>query len=296
MSPGLLAELAAVIAPIIICAGIGYGWALREQAYPAEFVSRLVMWIGTPSLIIATLDRVELPTAILLQTGSAAIVVVAITTAVFGILLHLARLDRAVLLGPLVFPNCGNMGLPLALFAFGETGLALALAFFVAMTLMHYTLGVVISAGWDRSRQVLRTPMVWAALIAITLQVAGLTLPRWLGNSLTLLGGTAIPLMLFTLGVSLASVRVRGLGRAALFSLLRLLGGALAGWAVAALFSLEGVARSVVILQAAMPAAVLNYMLAVQQGNDGREVAGIVVTSTLLSFVTLPLLLGWLLA
>lgn len=296
MNPALFAELAAVIAPVVICAAIGFGWARSAQTFPAEFVSRLVMWIGTPSLIIATLNQVELPTAVLLQTGAAALLVVAITITVFGIMLRLARMDQSTMLGPLVFPNCGNMGLPIALFAFGDAGLALALAFFVAMSLMHFTVGVVISAGWSQSGQVLRTPVVWAALIAIGLHLADLTLPRWMGNTLSLLGGITIPLMLITLGVSLASIRVHALGRALQMSLLRLLGGALAGFVVASLFSLEGVARSVVILQAAMPAAVLNYMLALQQGKDAREVAGIVVLSTLLSFITLPLLLAWLLA
>jgi len=295
MNGALLAELFAVIAPIVICASVGFGWARSPLDYPADFVRRMVMWIGTPSLILATLDQVEMPSALLLQTGAAALTIVAITTVTFGILLRGIGLDRAAYLPPLVFPNCGNMGLPVALFAFGDTGLALALAFFVAMTLMHFTVGLVISVGWGQISQVLRTPVVWAALMAVTLHLTGVSLPRWMGNTLSLLGGLTIPLMLITLGVSLASLRVHGMGHTLYLSMLRLLGGAMAGWLVASLFSLEGIARSVVILQAAMPAAVLNYMLALQHGRAAREVAGIVVISTLLSFISLPLLLAWLL-
>ncbi len=295
MNLPLLAELFAVIAPVMICAAVGFGWARSPLEYPGDFVRRMVMWIGTPCLILATLDQVEIPSALLLQTGAAAVTVVAITMVVFGILLRVLGLDRAAFLPPLLFPNCGNMGLPVALFAFGDTGLALALAFYVAMTLMHFTLGMVISVGWGQISQVLRTPVVWAALIAITLQLTGVSLPRWTANTFSLLGGITIPLMLITLGVSLASIRIHGMGHALSLSMLRLLGGALAGALVASLFSLEGVAKSVVILQSAMPAAVLNYMLALQHGRAAREVAGIVVISTLLSFITLPLLLAWLL-
>ncbi len=295
MNLPLLAELFAVIAPVMICAAVGFGWARSPLEYPGDFVRRMVMWIGTPCLILATLDQVEIPSALLLQTGAAAVTVVAITMVVFGILLRVLGLDRAAFLPPLLFPNCGNMGLPVALFAFGDTGLALALAFYVAMTLMHFTLGMVISVGWGQISQVLRTPVVWAALIAITLQLTGVSLPRWTTNTFSLLGGITIPLMLITLGVSLASIRIHGMGHALSLSMLRLLGGALAGALVASLFSLEGVAKSVVILQSAMPAAVLNYMLALQHGRAAREVAGIVVISTLLSFITLPLLLAWLL-
>lgn len=295
MSLALLAELAAVIVPIVICAGVGYGWARSSVDYPAEFVGRLVMWVGTPSLIVGTLNQVSLPSSALFQTGAAALAIVAVTTLGFGLMLRVMGMDRAAFLPPLVFPNCGNMGLPMALFAFGDSGLALALAFFVAMALMHFTVGLLITHGFGQIGQILRTPVVWAALIAITLQLTEVTLPRWMGNTLSLLGGMTIPLMLITLGVSLASIRVHGIGQAFYLSLLRLLGGALAGWLVASLFGLEGVARSVVILQAAMPAAVLNYMLALQHGRATREVAGIVVISTLLSFVSLPLLLIWLL-
>jgi len=295
MNLPLLAELFAVIAPIFICAAVGFGWARSTLDYPADFVRRVVMWIGTPSLILATLDQVEIPSAVLLQTGAAALTVVAITSLGFGLLLRGIGLDRAAYLPPLVFPNCGNMGLPVALFAFGDSGLALALAFFVAMTLMHFTVGLIIVNGFGQIRQVLRTPVVWAALIAITLHLTGVSLPRWMSNTLSLLGGMTIPLMLITLGVSLASIRVHGIGHALYLAILRLLGGALAGWLVASLFSLEGAAKSVVILQAAMPAAVLNYMLALQHGRNSREVAGIVVISTLMSFLSLPLLLAWLL-
>lgn len=295
MNLPLLAELFAVVSPVVICAAVGYGWARSPLEFPGDFVRRMVMWIGTPCLILATLDQVEIPSALLLQTGAAALTVVAITLLAFSILLPGVGLERAAYLPPLLFPNCGNMGLPVALFAFGDTGLALALAFYVAMTLMHFTVGVVISAGWGQTRQVLRTPVVWAALVAITLHLTGVALPRWTANTFSLLGGMTIPLMLITLGVSLASIRVHGMGHALYLSILRLLGGALVGWLVASLFSLEGVAKSVVILQAAMPAAVLNYMLALQHGRAAREVAGIVVISTLLSFITLPLLLAWLL-
>lgn len=295
MDFGVAAQLTAVIAPIVIIAGIGYVWARSPLDYPADFVRRMVMWVGTPCLIISTLNGVALPTSVLMQTGAAAIAVVAITIIAFGSILWKAGLNRSVFLPPLVFPNCGNMGLPLALFAFGEQGLALALAFFVAMTLMHFTVGLVISAGLGQYRQVLRTPIVWAALIAIALQASGTGLPRWMDNTMSLLGGITIPMMLITLGVSLASLRVHTLGRTAVLSMLRLAGGALVGVLVAWLFSLEGIARGVVILQAAMPAAVINYMLALQHGRSARDVAGIVVISTLLSFVTVPLLLLFLL-
>ena len=295
MAVALLAQLGAIVAPIFIAAGLGYGWARSGRSYEGEFVRRLVLYIGTPCLIVSTIGRAEVDTAALAVIGLACWLVLAITVSAFGLLLRAMQLDTRDFLPPMVFGNAGNMGLPLALFAFGQEGLALALGFFVANTLAHFTFGLYLTAGRVMLGEMLRTPILYAALIATLVQVFEIALPAWLDNTLDLLGGITIPLMLITLGVSLASIRVATLGRTTLLSVLRLSGGAAAGWAVATLLGLEDVARAVVILQSAMPAAVFNYLLAQQYRRSAEDVAGLIVVSTVLSFASLPLLLWWLL-
>ena len=119
-----------------------------------------------------------------------------------------------------------------------------------------------------------------------------LSVPSWISRTTSLLGGFTIPVMQLTLGVSLARFGVvrplRGLG----LSLLKLAGGAAVGFAVAALLGLEGVAAGVVILDCAMPVAVFNYMFAERHARSPSEVASLIVLSTLLSLLTLPLLIG----
>jgi malate permease and related proteins len=295
LTAALLAELAAIVAPIFIAAGVGYAWARSGRPYDGIFVRRVVMNIGTPCLIVSTIGRAEVATPVLLTSALACWLVVALTLLVFGLVLRLGGLDRRVFLPPLVFANTGNMGLPLALFAFGQEGLALALGFFIAMTFAHFTIGIYLTAGRANLGEMLRTPILHAAYVALFVQLSGVSVPAWLDNTLDLIGGITIPLMLITLGVSLASIQVATLGRTAALALLRLGGGVLAGWLVASMLGLEGMARAVVILQSAMPAAVFNYLLAQQFGRSPADVAGLVVVSTLLSFLTLPLLLWWLL-
>ena len=106
-----------------------------------------------------------------------------------------------------------------------------------------------------------------------------------------LLGNLGIPLMLLTLGVSLARLRVVGLARGITLSVLRLVMGLAIGLVVAELFTLEGVARGVFILGCAMPVAVFNYIMAERYGRRSSDVASMVVISTAISFATLPLLL-----
>ncbi|WP_416900384.1 MAG: AEC family transporter [Minwuia sp.] len=123
------------------------------------------------------------------------------------------------------------------------------------------------------------------------LLVAGIELPGWIGNTLNVLGGIAIPLMLIALGVSLASLEARSLREGAIVAALRLFGGVGVGLAVAELLGLEGAARGVVIIQSAMPVAVFNYLFAATYEQRPGAVAGSVLISTAVSFLSLPLLL-----
>lgn len=118
-------------------------------------------------------------------------------------------------------------------------------------------------------------------------------MPRWLDNTVGLLGGMTIPLMLVTLGVSLASIRTPLLGQGMLLGALRLLCGAGVAWGVGLMLGLSPLAQGVLVMQSAMPVAVFNYLFAVRAGRSPEKVASLVLCSTFLAFGFLPLLLAW---
>ena len=132
-------------------------------------------------------------------------------------------------------------------------------------------------------------------LLALVMPVLFLDveLPRWLANTVDLLGGMTIPLMLITLGVSLASIRVQHLGNGLVLGLLRILCGAALGWIIGWAIGLQQLAHAVLVLQSSMPVAVFNYLFAVRAGRSAEQVASLVLCSTLLAFVLIPLLLAW---
>ncbi|ACE85249.1 AEC family transporter [Cellvibrio japonicus] len=292
----MLSELLAIIAPIMISVAVGFIWGKSGQDFPADFISRLVMNIGTPCLIIGAMARVELQPDVIGQVALAtALVMTAMGILGWG-LVRALKLDIATYLPPLVFPNNGNMGLPLCLFAYGQTGLALALGSFMVMMIATFTVGLLVVATdegslWKRMASIARQPVIYAMAIAVVLLVTGTALPRWIGNTLDLLGNIAIPLMTIALGVSLATLRIHSLPRSVFFSLVRMLGGLLLGWLACELLEVTGVARSVVLLQSAMPIAVFNYLLALRYNHNPQEVAAMVLVSTLLAFMGLPFLL-----
>ncbi len=289
----MYADILAILAPIIICTLIGYGWARSGVPYEGEFVTRLVMNIGAPCLVIGTLSKTQMPAESLAEIMTAAAVVLVTTGLIAFILCKLAKLPVTVYLAPLSFPNTVNMGLPVCLFAFGEEGLAVALGIYLVVSLTQFSLGVALVSGQNAWKNSLRSPIVYSGLFATGLIITATRLPLWMENSLNLLGSLSIPIMLITLGVSLSQLRVSDFKVSCLLGAGRLVIGVVVGFLVAELLALEGTIRGVVIIQSAMPAAVFNYLLAHRYNRSPEAVAGLVVMSTLFSFASLPLLL-WL--
>lgn len=291
----MLSSLFAVLAPVFFVAGIGYAWARNGMDYPTEFIARLVMNVGTPSLVLSTLSRTSLePTAF--ASMALACVLCLLGMALCGGLVCLASGQHwRVLMPAFMFPNTGNMGLPISLYAFGEHGLALAVAFFLTLAIFQFTLGLAMSGSSASFKALLRNPIVISLCAALPLIFFDLTLPAWLANTVNLLGGMTIPLMLLTLGVSLASIRPQHVGGGILLGGLRIVLGGAVGWAVGALLGLDPLAHAVLVTQSSMPVAVFNYLMAVRAKQAPEQVANLVMCSTVLSLAWLPVVLAlWL--
>lgn len=291
----MIAELLTVIAPVVICAAIGFLWSRRGEPFDVGQVTRISVTLGTPCLIVWTFEQTRPEPDVFLEIA-AAITFAFVGFAALGYLaLKLARLDVRNFLPALVFPNTGNMGLPLCFFAFGDAGLAFAIVIFTVSALGNFTFGASLARGSARLADLARMPALYAVPIGLLLIVGDLHLPAWIANTVELLAGLTIPLMLLALGVSLSRLSISSLWRSTALSLLRLVGGFAIGVLAAWIFGLEGTARGVLILQCSMPTAVFNYLFAERYGRAPSEVAGMVLVSTLLSFATLPLLLWYLL-
>ena len=291
----MIGVIFSVIAPVLVCTGVGLVWAKRGVAYEAQFVTRLVTNVGFPCLIFSTLVRTEIDWSIFSAMGLAALG----TTAAFGVIaapaLRLARLELRVFLPAMMFANTGNMGLPLCLLAFGEEGLALAISYFTISALLIFVFGPAIASGKASIIEALNPPLLWSALMALLVMYAELPVPAWIMKTLEILGGFAIPLMLITLGFSLAELRLTSLPRSFGLSALRLIMGFGVGWGTAALFGLEGAMRGIIIIECTMPVAALNYLYAQMYDARPADVAGVIVVSTVISFATLPALLWFVL-
>lgn len=286
-----VSELAAIVVPVFVCVGLGILWARLGTPFDSKLITSLVYNIGVPCLILATFEKVRLSPAALGEIALATLACYAAFAVLALALVKLARLDVPSYLPSLIFPLTGSMGLPVSYFAYGDEGLALAIVYFTFGAIGTFTAGAAIAEGTWSLRRLLRAPVIYAVVIAVGLQFAGLRLPEWIFNTTDLLGGMVIPAQLVALGVSLLELRARGAARSAALGVFRLAMGAGVGFAIAWIFGLEGPARAVVVIQSAMPVAVSSYLFAQQFRRRPEEVAGMVVVSTAVSLVTLPLLL-----
>ncbi len=283
-----------VMGPVAVCVAIGYLWKSFGWHFDTEMVTRLIMVVGAPCLIISALGKSPVSRAGLESMIWATVAYVGLGLLISGLVLLLAKQPLRSYLGPLVFPNSGNMGLPICLFAFGERGLVLGLAVFMVLSFAHFTLGLAMVSGRSLVKEMVSNPIVYSLIVAAAMMYTGLRLPLWLERSTDLLGNMTIPLMLITLGVSLSGLRIQHMSLSLFLAVARFALGAGIGWVVAEMFELQGMARAVLMVQAAMPIAVFNYLFAVRYHRNPEVVAGAVMLSTVLSFVWIPLMLTYL--
>jgi predicted permease len=292
----MLEQLAAVILPVVVIALIGYAWSRFSRPFDNALVTQLVSMIGSPCLVASSLTSLHVQPESL---GLMALATILVFSGMFVLgfaVLKAMGLPMHSYLPAIVFSNAGNMGLPLALFAFGDSGLALAVVYFAFSSTLQFTAGMSIAAGTTNIKHLARMPVIYAVAASFLVIVTGIQVPTFIANTLQILGGLTIPLMLLALGVSLGSLKIRSLPRNLFLSLVRMIGGFAMSFLVAWALDLPPMARGVLLIQASMPVAVFNYLFAQYYNRRPEDVAAMVILSTLLSFGTLPFLIYYVLS
>ena len=287
----ILVDIAAIIAPLFVIAGIGFTWGRSGRPFDTNMIGALSLNFGVPCLIFSTMTKLQVSLVAFGAIAGLFTLAILVHLVIAAMILRLMKLEVSAYLPGTIFSNNGNMGLPLCLFAFGEQGLALGISIFVISSLGNFTLGVALVSGRTKPREIAKIPAIYVVIAALIFLLADIDPPGWLANTTQIIGGMSIPLMLLALGVSLSRLKAQNIRRGLLLALLRLGGGFAIGYCLAWSFDLEGALRGVLILQCAMPAAVFNYIIAVRYERAADEIAGLVVASTVISLLTLPLLL-----
>lgn len=290
---GTILQIANVLAPVLLCVLVGFALARVKGPFDSKMVGHLVANVGYPALILSHLEGQPVPLETFLTMMLAAAAVIASFGVIGLVVLKLVGLPPRAFLTPIMLNNVGNIGLPVCLLAFGDQGLAFALAFVVVVLVGVFTVGMWLPMGKVSPGDLLRKPVIYAVIIAIALMAADVRLPAFLDRTLTILGGFAIPLMLLTLGHTLATLKVGSFLRGGYLALFHNIMAASVAFAMVRLFGFEGSERGVFILLCMMPVSVATYLwVELYLPEQAPDVAGFIFASTLLAVIVLPLVLA----
>jgi predicted permease len=288
-----------VILPIFLVAATGL-IVQRWRKLSVAPLSQLTFLVLSPALIFHSLVEQDPPGDIALRISAVSITItlaaVVLALAISRALRHPRDMQSAFLLAS-VFPNTGNMGLPIVLLAFGEAGLATAVIILVTQSAIGWSLGIYIAArsnavGWSPMVQVFKVPVIYAVAAAFVVLLFNWEIPTTFETPIAMLAGAALPAMLLVMGFQLGSgINLHQWGSLSMAMLLRLVVAAPMAYGISSAFGLSGVEQQAVIVSMSMPAAVFTTILASEYGATPRFVTSAVVTSTLTSLLTLTVLI-----
>jgi len=266
----------------------------RVKKINLSALNDFVIYIATPSLILSSLVKDTIEIDLAGKVFVSVFVIIGLISIIGYLIIKYLNLSVKVYLPPIIFANTGNMGLPLILFAFGENGLKVGILYMVFSTIMQYTLGIMILSFDKSPLEVLKLPLIYSAIIGLIISVSEWSMPTVIGRAVDLLGQASIPTMIFSLGYKLSGVTITQVKRSLGFGAMRIGLGYVIGLFVAKLFNFNDLASNVVILESSMPPAVFNFVLAEKYNQDPKTVASIIFVGTLLSVITTPIIIGYL--
>ena len=279
-----------VIFPVFFVIGIGYYLGKKNPKFDTNFITNFAGNIGTPAMIFYTVTTTGITLDIFIQYFLYSILMIGAFAVIGLILLFFLNKDLSMELPPLILPNTGNMGVPICLFAYGSQGLGVASAVASVIILFHFTLGVFLAKKSFSLDIVIKSPPVYAIIVSILFLFYEIDTPIFLENTTFLLTYATIFLVLMSLGIALTRFKF-SLKDSIILSLCRIILGPIIAFIIIYYFNLSGFAAGVLLIQAAMPSAILNYLVGSMYSPKKvvDSIASTIVLSTLMSFITIPI-------
>jgi len=282
-----------VLLPIFSLILVGYLYA-KYRHVNMETANRMNMEIFIPALLVDALSKQNFSILDYQNLAIAGVFVVLFSGVLAWLFAKAFKLSVPMFVPSMMFNNSGNMGLPLAVLAFGEHALSAAVILFLCENLFHFTLGTYIVNGRISWWNLLKMPVNIATIIGLSISFTGWQMPELIHIPISMLAQIVIPLMLVSLGVRMTQVDLSswkiGLVGALVYPIVSII----PAFIILVLIPLEPIQRAQLLLFATLPPAVLNFMFAEKYQKSPVEVASIVVVGNALSIFTLSLMLLYL--
>ena len=280
--------------PLVAIVGIGYYYA-RQRQVDISSANAANIDIFIPALLFSVLSAESFDFTAYGYLALGAFFIVIGSGIILVPICYLLGFNQKTFLPPVMFSNSGNLGLPLALLAFGQEALPAAVVLFIVENLLHFTVGIFILNRRTNPLSVLKMPMVLATFAGLAWSYFQLPVYPAIRTAIDMLGQIAIPLMLFTLGVRMTSVNLTHWKVGMWGALLCPLSGLLIAVLVLQVLPLNTVHIGYLLLFSVLPPAVLNYMVAERFQQEPQQVAAIVLIGNMASLLVIPVALWFIL-
>lgn len=298
-------DLFLVILPVLLVFLTGF-IGQRILHFNIKNISTLTLYVMSPVLAFRTfyMTPINIDYMYIFSFAILLCVLLFIVTFLVTRILHSDRSETSAVMLGAVFMNSGNYGAPVALFAFGDEGFHIAVIIMVIHSLFMNTLGIFIaSVGSDDSpslnasfKKALKMPVLWGAVIGLVLQLIHVPVHQSVMNAVDLIADASIPVVMLILGMQLAVISRKRVNYVAMgaTTIIRIIASPLIAAAILYFMPLPALVKSVLILQAAMPAAANTTMLALQFNTKPDLVSFTTLVTTLLSIISIPIVLFFL--
>ena len=285
-------KLFEVIFPVFFVVGIGYYLGKKNPKIDTTFITNFGGNIGSPAIVFYSVTTTGLTFSVFTNYFIYYLLAIIGFSIIGVIFLFLFKKDVIMELPPYILPNTGNMGLPICLFAYGANGLGVAGAISSLIILFHFTLGVFLASKKFNLEVITKSPAFYSVIISIIFLYFEIPVPNFVVNTTMLLTYATIFLILMSLGIALTRLKVFSFYTSLIGSIARVIIGPIIGYLIILYFNLSGYAAGVLLIQCSMPSAVLNYLVGSMYSPKKvvDNIASMIVVSTLLSFITIPII------
>lgn len=286
----LLERVFSTVFPIIAIVTAGYLYA-RKANPDLQVANRINMDIFLPALIFSVMAGKSFDLYAHLDLALGSVIMVLGAGLLMKPIAKFLGIPSKTFVPPMMFNNCGNLGLPLALLAFGDAGLAAFVVMFLVSNLLHFSLGIHIVDENAKLTGLFKNPIILSTFAGLAWALFKLPLPTWLATPIDMVGQISIPLMLFALGVRMISVDLSQWKIGVYGAIFSPLSSLVFAIPFAWIMGLSDEFTAYIVLFSVLPPAVLNYMFAERYNQQPETVASIVLIGNLASLAFIPLTL-----
>ncbi len=286
-----LIAIISIILPVIIIIGLGYIWNKIGNNLNQKEIIKFIAWIGAPCLVFSSLVNLDSSFSVIINIIIAAILMILGMIFFAYIILKIFKLHFRTYVNPITFVNSGNLGVTLCLLAFGRVGLEISIIYFAVVSIANFTLGVSIWSGNWSPRILMKNPILYSVIAVIIIHLIKIPVPKIASNTIDLLAGATIPLLLFSMGISIANIKFNIEYKLILLIIFRTLFALALAYSITIALELDELLQKIILLQAVLPAALFNFLFASEYSISPPEVASYIILSTFISIITISLFL-----